>query len=70
MPRWSFLTAFAAVAAAAVVTFAAGSARADILSNCGGAVFNGNETKIYSQHHHVNHPTAQQLWFCLHYRTH
>jgi hypothetical protein len=41
MSRWSSLVA---VVAGALVTFAAGSARADILSDCGGAVFNGNES--------------------------
>jgi len=41
MARWSSLLA---VVFGAAVTFAAGSARADLISSCGGAVFNGNES--------------------------
>ena len=40
MVRWSSLVA---LVAGAVVTFAAGAARADLLSACGGAVVDGNE---------------------------
>ncbi len=41
MFRWSSLLA---LVAGATLTFAASSARADIFSDCGGAVFNGNES--------------------------
>ena len=41
MGRWSSLLA---AAFGAMITFAAGSARADLFSDCGGAVFNGNES--------------------------
>jgi hypothetical protein len=38
------LAKFASFAAGATVVLLSGSARADIISDCGGAVFNGNET--------------------------